>query len=485
MKLYSASALAIAVAAVTMSSTVIAKPNKNTKPYPYGNPVITHMYTADASPHVMPDGRVWMVTSVDHEKSGGYSTMHKYHNFSSADMVNWIDHGPVLNITDVNPNEDPKVDDWALWAPDVIYRNGKYYMYYPIHIRHRQDLRPNGKPKVTSYIGVAVSDSMDKPFTIIQPKIPGTQGIDPSVFIDDDDQIYLYWGSQWAAKLADNMVELASEPVKLDIGTDNFMEAPWVHKRQGVYYFNYHTKYGNKIDRNNPDDPKRAKSHLDYSYSTSPMGPFKHGGIMNYELGYEVDNGPKFPGKDYVPWRLTQSNHGGVVEFHGQDYLFYHTSALSSWRQDEFENMGTWTQRSVSIDRIDYNADGTLIPVQQTIEGVSPVKVSQDFSIPLGTAKVSQTPTKFSDIQLGSGYYYFSAQLANKNASGKIELRLDAPNGTLIGSIALTPETLKRDKIETFLREAYGKHDVYINYTGQGSLKLSKMQFSAGSPKVL
>lgn len=70
---------------------------------------------------------------------------------------------------------------------------------------------------------------------------------------------------------------------------------------------------------------------------------------MNYELGVGVKNGPNLPGYDYVPWRLTQSNHGGIVEYHGQEYLFYHTSALSSWRQDRFQGPGTWTQRSVCI----------------------------------------------------------------------------------------------------------------------------------------
>nr|MBP6411251.1 hypothetical protein [Pseudarcicella sp.] len=69
------------------------KKNTNTKPYPYGNPVIHHMYTADASPRVMPDGKVWMVTSVDDENGGGYSTMHSYHTFSSSDMKSWTDHG--------------------------------------------------------------------------------------------------------------------------------------------------------------------------------------------------------------------------------------------------------------------------------------------------------------------------------------------------------------------------------------------------------
>ena len=102
------------------------KTNVNETPYPYNNPVITHMYTADAAPHVMPDGRVWMVTSVDLMEGGGYSTMHSYHTFSSADMVNWTDHGEVLHINDLIGGEEPESEDWALWAPDMIYRYGKY-----------------------------------------------------------------------------------------------------------------------------------------------------------------------------------------------------------------------------------------------------------------------------------------------------------------------------------------------------------------------
>ncbi|MEL7118286.1 MAG: family 43 glycosylhydrolase, partial [Bacteroidota bacterium] len=166
--------------------------------YPYGNPVITHMYTADAAPHVMPDGRVWMVTSVDHEEGGGYATMHKYHTFSSADLVNWVDHGEVLNVWEVlGSNQEPENEDWALWAPDMIYHRGKYYLYFPIRILHTDTLRPNGGRVVTSYIAVAESESPDQKFTVINPKIEGTRGIDPSVFIDDDGEKYLYFGNHW------------------------------------------------------------------------------------------------------------------------------------------------------------------------------------------------------------------------------------------------------------------------------------------------
>lgn len=481
------------------------KKNHNTKPYPFGNPIITHMYTADASPHVMPDGRVWMVTSVDLDAGGGYSTMHSYHTFSSSDMVNWVDHGEIFNISDIAPNEDPTKDDYALWAPDIIYRNGKYYLYYPVHIRHRDDLNENGIPKVTSYIGVAVSDAPDKKFRVIKDKIEGTAGIDPSVFLDDDGQLYLYWGQRWVAVLKDNIVELATKPRRMEIGADNFMEGPWIHKRHGKYYFNYHTKYGNKVDPDNPDDPDREKSQLDWSWGTSPLGPLTYGGVLNHELGFGVvePDAPKYPGKNYVPWRLTQSNHGGVVTYHGQDYLFYHTSALSSWRQDEFKAQGTWTQRSVCVDMIRYDKEGRPLPVQQTLSGVAPVVVKQPYEIKLAPSvgkgrnlvakgefvsiDADEATLLFRDVDLGTGYYYFDLKTEKVSKAGKVEIRKNGPKGELVGTLLIDKNSLNLNGgvIDTSLIGAYGKQDLWLIFTGLKGGKLSQMRCFAGAPLPL
>ena len=473
---------AITVIACLLQLTVLAqKKNSNTKPYPFGNPVIKHMYTADASPHVMPDGRMWMVTSVDSEEGGGYPTMHKYHTFSSADMKTWKDHGEVFNIDDVMP-KDVKKQDWALWAPDMIYRNGKYYLYYPIWIHHTDSVRPNGKEGrvVTSYIGVAVSDAPDKPFKVLKSKIQGTSGIDPAVFADDDGSIYLLWGHSKMAKLKDNMMELETKPVELNLGTERFMEAIWMHKKNGKYYISYHTKYGNKIDKENPDDPSRNKSEIAYSYADNINGPYQYGGIVNYELGVNVNNGPELPGRSYVPWRLTQSNHVGIAEFHGQDYLFYHTSALSSWRQDEFKNMGTWTQRSVCIDKLNYNEDGSVIPVQQTIEGVEKVTIKQRFkiellknSLPLNENK----PHSFSNIQLGTGYYYFAVEV--KNVTTAFMLQVKTKQGLLLTTVPVKQSGI----IEVGLNYAKGSQEIVIIPVGvTDAATLKSACFFAGSP---
>jgi arabinoxylan arabinofuranohydrolase len=462
-------------------AVIAQKKNSNTKPYPYGNPVIQHMYTADASPHVMPDGKMWMVTSVDSEEGGGYPTMHKYHTFSSADLKTWKDHGEVFNIDDVMPKDVVK-QDWALWAPDMIYRNGKYYLYYPIWIHHVDSVRPNGKEGrvITSYIGVAVSDAPDKRFTVLKSRIEGTSGIDPAVFADDDGSIYLLWGHRKMAKLKDNMTDLETKPIELNLDTERFMEAIWMHKKNGKYYVSFHTKYGNKIDKENPDDHKREKSEIAYSYSDNIYGPYKYGGVVNYELGVNVNEEPKLPGKNYVPWRLTQSNHVGIAEFHGQDYLFYHTSALSSWRQDEFKNMGTWTQRSVCVDKLNYNADGTIIPVQQTIEGVEKVTIKQPYKIELlkSPTKLNSNKTlNFSNIQLGTGYYYFSVDVSNVTTPFLLQIKTE--QGALLATVPVKQSGI----IEVGVNYAKGLHNIVINPVGNTkTANLKSASFFAGSP---
>jgi hypothetical protein len=480
LKLFRYSSLSILSCCFLMISSA-QKKNINSKPYPYGNPVIKHMYTADAAPHVMPDGRMWMVTSVDSEDGGGYPTMHRYHTFSSADMKTWKDHGEVFNIEDVMP-KDVKKQDWALWAPDMVYRNGKYYLYFPIWIHHTDSVRSNGTEGrvVTSYIGVAVSDAPDKHFKVLKSKIEGTSGIDPTVFADDDGSVYLLWGHQKMAKLKDNMMELETKPVELDLGTKRFMEAIWIHKRNGKYYISYHTRYGNKIDKENPDDPTRDKSEIAYSYADNINGPYQYGGIVNYELGVNVNNGPKLPGKNIVPWRLTQSNHVGIAEFHGNDYLFYHTSALSSWRQDEFNNMGTWTQRSVCIDKLTYDADGSIVPVQQTIEGVEEVIIKQPFKIELLKNPVELTVNKaliYPNTPLGTGYYYFSVEV--KNVTTAFVLQVKTKQGILLATLPVK----ENGRIEVILNNAKGFQDIMILPIGNiEAASLKSACFFAGSP---
>lgn len=264
------------------------------------------------------------------------------------------------------------------------------------------------------------------------------------------------------------------------------MEAIWMNKRNGKYYVSYHAHYGKPVDPENPDDPNRLKSLLNYGMSDNPLGPFKHMGTMNYELGVNVNEGQKYPGRNYVPWRLTQSNHGGIVEYHGKEYLFYHTSALSSWRQDEFKAEGTWTQRSVCVDELKYNPDGTIIPVQQTIKGVDKVIIDQPFEIILSKKQIRLNDKSqvilFQNIDLGTGYYYFGLEAQKVKQPFKVEIRLDKPDGLLIGTAIVKQNGIA----ETLLRNAKDKRDVYLKIIFDSELTgsaIQQLRFFAGSPK--
>ena len=209
------------------------------------NPIITNQYTADPSARVFGD-RVYLFPSHDilaKEGKGrvGWFCMEDYHVFSSANLSDWKDHGMI-----VTQNKVPwvKAESYNMWAPDCIERNGKYYFYFP------------ATPKDSSYgrgfaIGVAIADKPEGPYTLQTEPIKNARGIDPNVFIDKDGQAYLYWagGNIYGAKLKENMVELASDPVILkELPTKGLKEGPYLFERNGIYYLTFpHVE--NKIER--------------------------------------------------------------------------------------------------------------------------------------------------------------------------------------------------------------------------------------------
>jgi len=189
------------------------------------NPIITNQYTADPSARVFGD-RVYLYPSHDIPHAPGkgranWFVMEDYHVFSSANLTDWKDHGVI-----VTQNKVPwvKPESYNMWAPDCIERNGKYYFYFP------------ATPKDTTAtkgftVGVAVADKPEGPFLPQEKSIAGVKGIDPNVFIDKDGQAYLYWsqGNIFGAKLKENMLELASDPVILqELPTKGLKEGPYM-----------------------------------------------------------------------------------------------------------------------------------------------------------------------------------------------------------------------------------------------------------------
>jgi hypothetical protein len=294
------------------------------------------IYTADASAHVWADGRLYIYPSHDVTPPKSCDLMDKYHVFSTDDMITWTDHGQILEASQV-PWGRP--EGGFMWAPDCAYKNGVYYFYFP---------HPSGTDWNNTWkVGVATSTKPASDFTVQgYLELEGDQHamIDPCVFVDDDGQAYFYYGGGnkcKAARLKDNMTELA-EPLQDITGLTDFHEAAWIHKRNGIYYLSYADNYQNGY----------TKNRLQYATSSSPMGPWTSRGV-------------------YLGGTNEGTNHGSIVEYKGQWYAFYHNNVLSAGKG--FNGAA----RSVCVDKLYYNEDGTIQRVYQTgMSAPDPVIVS-------------------------------------------------------------------------------------------------------------
>lgn len=291
------------------------------------NPLVGNMYSADPSARVFGDS-VYVFPSHDilarpgHGRMGWFC-MEDYHVYASNNLTEWKDHGVIVTQTAV-PWAKP--DGYSMWAPDCIYRNGKYYFYFPAI--------PDSSYGKGFAIGVAVADHPWGPYVPQPTPIKKVHGIDPNVFIDKDGKAYLYWsqGDIFGARLQDNMLELASDPVVLqELPGKGLKEGPYLFERKGLYYLTFpHVE--NKTER------------LEYALGNSPLGPFKMTGVI-------MDESPT------GCW----TNHHSVIQFKNQWYLFYHHNDYSP-RFDK--------ARSIRADSLAFNEDGTIRKVTPTLRGI-------------------------------------------------------------------------------------------------------------------
>ncbi|MDR2806119.1 MAG: family 43 glycosylhydrolase [Dysgonamonadaceae bacterium] len=292
-----------------------------------GNPFVRDIYTADPSAHVWEDGRLYVYPSHDIAPPRGCDLMDKYHVYSTDDMIHWIDHGQILEAQEVPWGQPLANNATFMWAPDCAYLNGKYYFYFP---------HPDKDPWNSNWkIGIAVSDRPASDFTVLPEPLKGlpeSGEIDPCIFVDDDGQAYFYYGGGnrcFGAKLKDNGIELDGALQSMT-GLYDFHEATWVFKRNGIYYLTY-------------ADNHSGANQLRYATSAQPLGPWSHKGV-------------------YLRSTTSDTSHGSVVEYQGQWWAFYHTADLS----------GTGLLRSICVDPLDFNDDGTIRTVVQTKDMGSP-----------------------------------------------------------------------------------------------------------------
>jgi hypothetical protein len=293
------------------------------------NPFVTSIYTADPSAHTWDGDTLYVYASHDIDPARGCDLMDRYHVFSTKDMVNWVDEGEILSSDDVKWG---RPEGGFMWAPDCMYKDGIYYFYYP----HPSETRWNDTWK----IGVATSKYPNKDFTD-QGYIEGLGGwalIDPCVFVDDDGQAYIYiggGGKYLGAKLMPDMMTLETEATQME-GLHDFHEATWVFKRDGVYYLSY-------------SDNTQPENHMRYAVSDNPLGPWTHKG-------------------DYMTPVGCETTHGSVMEFKGQWYQFYHNHAVS----------GHGTMRSMCVDKLFFDENGDILPMEQSKDGVWSYEIPAD-----------------------------------------------------------------------------------------------------------
>jgi len=420
------------------------------------NPVIRDQFTADPTARVF-NGKMYLFPSHDIPAPESFPRkdwfcMADYHVFSSSNLTDWTDHGVIVSqekVDWVNPTS------FSMWAPDCIERNGKYYFYFPANLKTGRGFG----------IGVAIADKPEGPY-IPQPEpIAKARGIDPSVFIDKDGQAYLYYsmGRIFVAKLKENMTELDSDPVVVgDLPTKGLVEGPFFFERNGIYYMTYpHVE--NIVER------------LEYAMGDNPMGPFKVTGVI----------------MDETPMG-TWTNHHSLVQYNDQWYLFYHNSAYSP----KFDK-----NRSVCIDSLSFNEDGTIRKVIPTNRGVGITNAQSRIEIdrfsqitPTGvTVELIDTVNTFSGwtaeltgknswisynaVDFGSMKLKSVKVNASSETGGVIQIRLGSPDGLLLGEVKI-PAGNALDTVDAKMKKyKKGIHNLYVVLKDGNPVNIDWVQF--------
>ena len=396
------------------------------------NPIIRDQFAADPTARVF-NNKVYVYPSHDIPAPEGqrqdWFCMADYHVFSSENLTDWIDHGIILS-QEMVPWGNPTA--YSMWAPDCVYKNGKYFFYFPNAPREGRGFT----------VGVAIADSPTGHFVCEAEPIKGVSGIDPCVLIDDDGSAYLYWSGMGirGGKLKSNMLELDGElqevklpkrdgmpempPMKMGGQVmeglpDGFKEGPFAFKRNGWYYLTFPWVRGDTSNGANPTET------LAYAMSKSPLGPWDFKGIIMAE-------------HDNHCW----TNHHSILEYKGQWYIFYH-------RNDFSPSMDK--RRSARIEKIDFNADGTIREVKQTIRGVGINNATEKIEIDRYSSASGDVTTQLIDTV--NTFRSFEATIPQKGSW----LRYEGIDFSPVSDGYLVVNVKAADNTEFYVREKRAK----------------------------
>ncbi|MCQ2227660.1 MAG: glycoside hydrolase family 43 protein [Bacteroidales bacterium] len=408
-------------------------------------PIIQTEYTADPAPMVHND-TVFLYTTHDEDNADNF-LMKDWLLYTSTDMVNWQNHGAVASLKDFKWYDG----DNGAWAEQVIYRNGKYYMYCPIH--------GHG-------IGVLVSDSPYGPFVdpIGKPLVWQKEhwyDIDPTVWIDDDGQAYMYWGNPklYHVRLNEDMISYSGDIIEHP-HIEDYQEGPWFYKRNGHYYVAFASTC--------------CPEGIGYAMSDNAEGPWKYKGhIMNHT--------PK-----------TRGNHPGIIDYKGKSYVFGLNYDLLRLIKPEHHE-----RRSVSVAEMHYNADGTIKEVpyfkETAIEpvgtfypyrkieaetmawgwglktGVKNGKGANPTDKGMYVCHIDEGETlMLRNVDFGKGAKKITISAAALRSGSIIEIHLDNANGPTVGVVNV-PVSGNLDEYKTataVLKNCKGVHDLVFKFAG-------------------
>lgn len=413
-------------------------------------PIIQTKYTADPAPMVYND-TVFLYMTHDEDDAEGFK-MQDWLLYTSTDMVNWTDHGVVASL---------KSFDWVkrdngAWAEQVVERNGKFYMYCPIH--------GNG-------IGVLVSDSPYGPFKdpLGKPLVWQKEhwdDIDPTVFIDEDGQAYMYWGNPncYYVKLNEDMISYSGDIVKLKETPEHYQEGPWFYKRNGHYYLAFASTC--------------CPEGIGYAMSDSPTGPWKTKGYI------------------MRPTERTRGNHPGIMDYKGKSYVFGLNYDLL-----KLETNTHYERRSVSVAEMHYNEDGTIQEVPywadtklEQIGTFNPFRKveAETMAWGYGLKTAPNADKSLSVVDVNNGEYIcvrgvnFGKNKARRFEvsalpleGGNLKIRLDAPDGKIVGNVNIPQgnETSKYELYSCEVNAVSGIHDLYLSFEGENNKDLFELDY--------
>lgn len=399
------------------------------------NPIIRDQFTADPTARVF-NGKVYLypshdiVAPPDKNLRKDWFCMEDYHVFSSENLTDWTDHGVIVTQTKVPWLTKINYD---MWAPDCVFRNGKYYFYFPV----------GGK------IGVATADKPEGPYTVLDQPVKGVGGIDPCVLFDKDGKAYLFTsaGRIRVAQLKDNMIDIEGQPQVIDnLPTKGLIEGPFAFERNGKYYLTYpHVE--NTIER------------LEYAMSDSPMGPYKIVGVIMDESTSGC-------------W----TNHQSLVQFKNQWYLFYHDRDYSP----KFDK-----NRSARVDSLSFNADGTIKKVIPTLRGVGLSGATKEIQIDrysrlsdsgisialidtvntfAGWKTLFKAPNswvRYNKVDFGSKVKSIEVKASSANG-GTIQVRADKVDGPVVAEVSIPKGSAMKSVEAKVSKSQKGIHDLFV-----------------------